>query len=277
MNLRADQGERLIAFLQGRFQDVSGKFLRKVLDANQCKVNGQVERFGSRMLKKGDWIELSPGWENRICRKWTFDTLYEDEEIQIVNKPAGWICDPKSALLTFGPHRFLVHRLDKETTGALILAKNLEVKNLLFEMFEQRQIGKEYLAIVDGIPTQKKGEIRSFLMKKGFFEGQTIWGSGPKGFLAITEWETLRSSHEISLLRVYPQTGRTHQIRVHMAEMGHPIVIDRQYAKKYSCSLFGVRTLLHAERLHLNFKGRVIDVKAPLFPDMEACVPQNGS
>lgn len=266
LNWRSSREEKLIAFLQGKLGDYSGKFLRKMLDANHCKINGQVERFGSRRLSRGDFIELSPKWNRRESCAWTFDTLYEDEFLKVVNKPAGWICDPKEALKTFGKELQLVHRLDKETTGALLLAKG--DPEPFFKLFEERVVEKEYLAIVDGVPQKNEGEIRSFLMKKSFFQGQTIWGSGPKGLTAITRWKKLASGRDASLISLFPETGRTHQIRVHMAEMGHPILIDRQYAKTFRCPVSSPRIMLHAARLKFAFQGKIIDVRAPLFLDM---------
>lgn len=264
MKWRASREEKLISFLQGALGNYSGKFLRKVLDSNYCRINGQVERFGSRRLFRGDFIELSPNWKAIETPKWNFETLYENESFKIINKPSGWVCDPKNVAKGF----FLVHRLDKETTGALILAKNEKAKEKLFALFENREVQKTYLAIVDGIPKKEGGEIRTFLMKKGAYQGQTIWGSGPKGLSAITKWEKIANGTDASLISLMPETGRTHQLRVHMAEMGHPILVDRQYAKIFRSSVFSPRVMLHAKRLQFTYEDTLIDVTAPLFSDM---------
>lgn len=267
MMWQVSREDKLIAFLQGRLPDYSGKALRKMLDANGCRINGQVERFASKRIRPGDRVEL----HLKIPKSdWTFTTLYEDDFLKVVNKPAGWVCDPKNVEKGFS----LVHRLDKETTGALILAKG--DPEPLFKLFEERAVEKEYLALVDGIPKQESGEIRSLLMKKGAYQGQTIWGSGPKGLTAITKWKRLSSAGQTSLISLEPETGRTHQIRVHMAEMGHPILIDRQYAKTFRSSLYSPRIMLHASRLCFTFEGKRIDVSAPLFPDMEAVLREAG-
>ncbi|MGB7977868.1 MAG: RluA family pseudouridine synthase [Chlamydiales bacterium] len=262
--------QKLVAFLQGRLGDYSGKFLRKLLEANLCRINGKVERFGSRSLQGGDAVELAPSWKSILApRDSQMEMIYEDDSLKIVNKPSGWICDPKNALKTFGTGHYLVHRLDKETTGLLIVAKNSRSRDELMEMFEKREIGKSYLALVDGIPKEERGERRSFLAKKRVYQGQTIWGSAPQGAAAVTRWERLAAGAQAALLLCEPETGRTHQIRVHLAEMGHPILIDRQYAQQFRCKLFIQRTLLHAYRLQFSFRGRVIDLTAPLFPDMQ--------
>jgi 23S rRNA-/tRNA-specific pseudouridylate synthase len=110
--------QKLVSFLQGHLGDYSGKFLRKLLEANLCRINGRVERFGSRVVKGGDAVELAPSWKSLLTPKSaTFETFYEDEFLKIVGKPAGWICTDKEALQTFGQNHYLVHRLDKDTTG----------------------------------------------------------------------------------------------------------------------------------------------------------------
>lgn len=269
--------QKLVAFLQGQLGDYSGKFLRKLLEANLCRINGRVERFGSRVVQGGDAVELAPSWKsilNPTISK--FETLYEDEFLKIVNKPAGWICTDKEAAKTFGPKHYLVHRLDKDTTGLLIVAKSVVSRDQLMELFEKREIKKTYLALVDGVPKDNGGTRKSFLVKRGSFQGQTIWGSGNDGLTAITHWKRLAVGKNASLVMCEPETGRTHQIRVHMAEMGHPILVDRQYAKTLRCSLFFQRPLLHAYRLQFSFHGKEIDIIAPLFVDIRDALGRVG-
>lgn len=255
--------QKLVAFLQGQLGDYSGKFLRKLLEANLCRVNGKVERFGSKEVKAGDAVELAPSWKSLLTPKLTpIEIVYEDEYLKVVNKPAGCVCSDKE----FGPN--LVHRLDKDTTGLLIVAKNAKTRDQLMEMFKKREISKTYIALVDGVPKKSGGTIQNFLMKKGSFQGQTIYGSGPKGLTAITHWKTVAAGKGAALVLCEPFTGRTHQIRVHMAEMGHPILIDRQYAKSFRCRLFVQRPLLHAYRLRFTFEGKTIDLTAPLLVDI---------
>ena len=261
--------QKLVSFLQGHLGDYSGKFLRKLLEANLCRINGRVERFGSRVVKGGDAVELAPSWKSLLTPKLTtFETFYEDEFLKIVGKPAGWVCTDKEALKTFGPKHYLVHRLDKDTTGLLIVAKSTQSRDQLMELFEKREVEKQYLALVDGVPTEESGVRKSLFAKKGSFEGQTIWGSSSHGLTAVTAWRTVARGKNAALVLCEPETGRTHQIRVHMAEMGHPILVDRQYAKSFRCHLFFQRPLLHAHRLRFSFQGKAIDVTAPVLPDM---------
>lgn len=265
--------QKLVAFLQGQLGDYSGKFLRRLLEANLCRINGRVERFGSRVVNGGDAVELAPSWKSILTPKLTeFETLYEDDHFKIVNKPANWVCTDQQALRSFGPQHYLVHRLDKDTTGLLIIAKSEADRDLLMDLFEKRLISKQYLALVDGVPREAAGVRQSLLGKKGSYQGQTIWGSMGSGLTAITHWKLLSAGKKCSLLLVEPETGRTHQIRVHMAEMGHPILIDRQYAKTFQSSLFIQRPLLHAHRLQFTFQNNQIDLTAPLPADFTSAL-----
>lgn len=264
--------QKLAPFLSEQFGGkYSGKQMRRALEANLCRVNGSIERFGSKALKRGDFVELSPTWKSILSPNLSgMAVIFEDEYFKIVDKATGWICDDRQTLRTFGPKHFLVHRLDKDTTGLLILAKSHAARQKMIDLFEKRQIEKSYLAIVDGIPKKQQGDIESLLAKKGAFEGQTLWGSSSKGLTAQTAWEKVGEGKQCSLLLCKPFTGRTHQIRVHLSEMGHPILIDRQYAKSFRCKLFIQRPLLHAYRLQWvhPFTGKELDLKAPLPVDI---------
>lgn len=275
--------QKLIAFLQFQLGgEISGKSLRKALDANLCRVNGRIERFGSTFLERGDEVQLAPSWKSLLSPNLPsltgFETVYEDEFFKIVNKPAGWVCEQNQALRSFGPKHYLVHRLDKDTTGLLIVAKRNDAKEKLMELFEQRKIMKSYFAVVDGIPREEEGVRKSLLAKKGSFQGQTIWGSSQNGLTAVTHWKRLWKGNQGSLLLCSPETGRTHQIRVHLSEMGHPILVDRQYASSFRCPLFIQRTLLHAARLQFAhpFTEKQIDISAPLPVDIRECLLKLG-
>lgn len=269
--------ENLVAFLQKKIDPISGKALRRLLEKNICRVNGRVERFGSTMLDAGDQVELTTHWQKSVPSPSSKpEILYENSSFLIMNKPIGWVCEPPSLAKTLGSHLFLVHRLDKETTGALIVAKTKQTKEIFLDLFASRKINKTYHALVDRVPKESEGKIETFLQKKRMFDGQTIWGSAKKGLVAITYWKKLFSASNASLIECEPITGRTHQIRVHLAEMGHPILIDRQYARAFSSSLFSPRVMLHARRLQFSFQEEPIDCIAPLFPDMRALLNEAG-
>lgn len=269
--------QKLVAFLQGQLGDYSGKFLRRLLESNLCRINGRVERFGSRTVQGGDAVELAPSWKSLLTpEKASFTTYYEDEFLKVVGKPAGWVCTDSEAVKAFGPKHYLVHRLDKDTTGLLIVAKSVVARDGLMELFEKREVEKQYVALVDGVPVEAGGVRKSLFMKKGSFEGQTIWGSGPKGLTAITGWKRVGVGKNAAAVICEPETGRTHQIRVHMAEMGHPILVDRQYARNFRSSLFAKRPLLHAWHLRFAFQGKQIDLYAPIPSDLREALSMVG-
>jgi len=253
MKILVPASQGLVPFLQSALtKDISGKMVRRLLEANLCRVNGRIERFGSARLQRGDIVEVSPAWKSVATPTLSpkFKTLFENDDLILVDKPVQWVCSEENCRRTFGPHLKLVHRLDKDTTGVLALAKTPKALADATALFAKREAEKEYLAIVDGVPEKKEGVRESDLVKKRVFEGQTVWGSGRGGLHAITHWRVL-SSGTGSLLLCQPYTGRTHQIRVHLAEMGHPILVDRQYAPKFRSAFFATRPLLHAFRLNL--------------------------
>ena len=262
---RVARQQKLLAFLRDELQGkVSVKEIKRAIDEKRCLVNGRIERISTRILSPNDQVEIE-----LLSRKrsFTFPILYEDEWLLIVDKPAGAL----SEKIKIG-RTILVHRLDKETSGALILAKSLEAKEKMVELFRQKAIEKTYYALVDGEVRSKKGRVQNFLVKKRIQHGQPIWGSsktGRPGELALTLWECLEKGKNASLLLCQPITGRTHQLRVHLSEMGHPILGDLQYGKNFTCPLKARRQLLHAFSLHFRhpYTEKEIEIKAPLPED----------
>lgn len=271
MKWLVSETQKLVHFLQQELKpSPSGKVLRRVLEANLCRVNGIVERFGSADVLKGSVVELSPAWQSLAAPKLNkFASLYEDEHLLIVDKPMGWICTDEECTKAFGAKRYLIHRLDKDTTGVLLIAKSTEVREAMIRLFRDKKVEKLYYAIVDGVPKEERGVRKTFFAKVGFFEGQTCWGSRARGLEAETHWKVLAKGKNATLLACQPITGRTHQIRVHLAEMGHPILVDRQYAKSYRSKFFATRPLLHAARIRFlhPLSEAAIDVKAPIPTD----------
>jgi 23S rRNA pseudouridine955/2504/2580 synthase/23S rRNA pseudouridine1911/1915/1917 synthase len=274
-----ESGSKLLAFLIQRLEGkYSARFLKRLIEHNSCLINGRTERFASTFLGKGDHIRLylehADSQVSRLVEPSRI--LFEDEALLIYNKPAGINCDEKGILqLWKSPSSSLqlVHRLDRDTTGVLILAKQGAIFDHLVKQFKQFQVHKRYLAIVDGAMDQAKGKIENYLGKKKAFAGQTIWGkvSADHGLYACTEWDRLKRGQMASLVACYPKTGRTHQIRIHMAEMGHPILGDFQYGKLFQCSYRPQRVLLHAENIQFYHPLTEIKVNfiAPLPDDFK--------
>lgn len=211
--------------------------------------------------------------------------LYEDDDVLVVNKPAGILVHPigghyKDTLSNMVSAYYQKHseditirpvgRLDKDTSGAVIFAKN----KIAAARFSQKNCGsgfeKEYLAIVSGIPDHLKGEIRFPL---GCCPGQPLkMRVDSNGKSAITSYKVEKIFSSSSLLRVRIATGRTHQIRVHMANIGHPLLGDQLYGTEESLSLKGFsRTALHAVSVQFPhpFSGQKIRIEAPLPEDFE--------
>ncbi len=256
----ADSGMKLADYLLKMvpaFKSI--RSIKSQLDSSSCEINGRTEKFGSRILGAGDAIKFYPKL-NAIQKNSTFHTsqiLFEDSDLIIYDKPSGLTCDEKgviACLKPLFPTVQLVHRLDRETSGLLILSKNSETYLKMVLQFKEFQIQKEYLAIVDGEMKVDQGVIENYLIKKQVYQGQTIWGASPagSGLYSKTTWYCKATSRCASIVSCHPKTGRTHQIRVHMAEMGHPILGDYQYGKKFVCQQRPERVLLHAVGLNFN-------------------------
>lgn len=249
---------------------------------NRCRIN--------YTLTNGDILNLTLEEETSVSHIVPLfrpiSILYEDDDVLVVNKPAGILVHPvgghyKDTLsnmvsayyqkqkedITIRP----VGRLDKDTSGAVIFAKN----KIAAARFSQKNCNsgfeKEYLAVVSGIPDKAKGEICSPLSR---CPGKPLkMQVDSNGKSAFTSYKVEKTFSSASLLRVKIATGRTHQIRVHMASIGHPLLGDRLYGTEKSLSLEGFsRTALHAASVQFQqpFSGQIIRIEAPLPEDFEA-------
>lgn len=207
--------------------------------------------------------------------------LYEDKDIVVINKPAGLTVQPGIANETGtitdwfasrypGRRGGLVHRLDKDTSGVLVLAKTPAAHAYFKQQFKKRRVKKEYLAIVFGIPKASDGRITRPLTRSRRNPLRRMIDEAGKP--AITEWQLEKKlGHKYALLRVFPFTGRTHQIRVHLHFIGHPIVGDKLYTFKRQHPPSGVtHQLLHAHQLTLTLlSGKRKTFIAPLPEDFQ--------
>jgi RluA family pseudouridine synthase len=183
-------------------------------------------------------------------------------------KPAGIVSEQKNF------KGELVHRLDKETSGVILVAKDSKTLEKMIELFKARQVEKEYLAIVEGLVYLQKKTIVSNLAPRHRFQGQVVYASAPVGKEAITEIELKGKGDKASLLLCRPITGRTHQIRVHLKESGHPILGDYHYAKTFSIET--KRHMLHAHRISFPhpYTREKIEVIAPIPSDFIATLTE---
>ncbi|CUI17090.1 RNA pseudouridylate synthase family protein [Candidatus Protochlamydia naegleriophila] len=252
-----ESGSKLISFLSRHLGDTySSRYLKRAIEGNCCRINRRVERFASTLLGTGDLVSLvlEPSLVSFPYRVEPTRILFEDEDLLAYDKPAGVSCDEEGMIALFKPSHpsiRLIHRLDRQTTGVLLLAKNALAFDSLVKQFKQLLVHKSYLALVDGVMPKSQGVIENYLGKKRTYAGQAIWGEVKpvNGLYACTEWKCLKKGKTASCIQCLPKTGRTHQIRVHLSEMGHPILGDYQYGKRFECPYKAKRYLLHAEEI----------------------------
>ncbi|WP_166157751.1 RluA family pseudouridine synthase [Neochlamydia sp. AcF84] len=255
----AESGQKLVNFLKEKLgSSYSARQIKSCIEYNGCYVNHRLEHFASTVLAKGDKVSLPAGiLQKKPSVSFHFlpsQIIYEDEELLVYNKPAGVASDGQvliEALKAYNVRWELLHRLDRDTTGLLMFTQGKAFREKMVTAFKKQEIDKVYLALIDGIPRQEAGSINNYLGKIHGYLGQSLWGSVPpaKGQQALTAWKVQKKGPKASLVHCYPRTGRTHQIRVHMSEMGHPILGDRQYGKLFHCSYYSPRCLLHAYEL----------------------------
>lgn len=292
-----EDGVRLDRWLKKNYPEATFSNLQKILRTGQLRVDGKRAK-GDMRLVKGQLIRVPPQLavpvpknEKGMTKK---DTdfiqslvLYKDEHIIAINKPAGLatqggtkinrhIDGMLDGLADGGVRPHLVHRLDKDTSGILLLARNPKIAKLMGEMFQGRDIRKYYWAITVPAPVQHQGKIKSTIAKVGGPGGEKVRGvSEEKGKTAITYYQVMETAGtKLAWVAFWPKTGRTHQIRVHALEMGCPLLGDYKYC--YSQPLLEeLRELpnmlhLHARRIILPHPvtGKRLDITAPLDPHM---------
>lgn len=240
-----DAGKRLDVFLRENIEGLSAKKLKEALLFFTCKVNQKVERFASYKVKSGDLISFnqqlyhseSPKYDEKII-------LYEDEHYLVINKPPHLTCDIEKINQFLNKNLYLVHRLDKQTTGILVLAKNLQALSSMEDLFRKRKVEKNYFAIVVGSFSYPKIKVSKPIKKVQTFDGGGLWQCHPQGLKALTVFNLIEAQKKISLVKCQPVTGRTHQIRVHLAQLGFPLLGDYLYGKEQA--IIYKRFMLHS-------------------------------
>ncbi len=302
-------GKRIDAYLASRYPDYSRSVIQKVIDANAVLINGSATKASYR-VREGDviraWLpELAD--DAFVPEDIPFEVIFEDAAFVVVDKPPGLITHPGrgnwsgtmvnalqfhfDALSTVGgEHRpGIVHRLDRDTSGLLIVAKDDKAHRELSLQFETRTIRKEYLALVYGSPSRDSDFIEKPLgTHPTQREKVAVRAIEDGGKEASTFYEVRERFDGFALVRCKPRTGRTHQIRVHLAHVGHPVVADKAYSGRAALTLGDLlgpdnpdaarvllaRQALHAHALDLRhpFTGEPLHFVAPLPADIAAAL-----
>ena len=282
---------RLDVFLTDKHPKQSRSRIQKWIASGAVTVNGKTITKTGYMLEEDDIVVLNtpePEPTQILAEEIHLDVIYEDDDMLVINKPAGMVVHPGAghasgtvvnAALAHSPEMEgiggegrpgVVHRLDKDTSGILLLAKNDFTHRWLQEQFRLREIHKVYIALVDGKPPTREGIIEACDRRDPSHRKQMAVIQSDRGRDAVSRYLTLKEYGEHTLLEVHPSTGRTHQIRLHLAFIGCPITGDRLYGHKKT-SLEISRHFLHAEKITLQLPGskQEITFEAPLPEDLD--------
>ena len=277
--------DRADIFIKSKFPQFSRSQIQKLISSKNITINNSSIK-SSTEIKYNDKITIKiPKIDKTplIASEIKIEIIYQNSELLIVNKPHGIVVHPSkghsndtviNALLgmdikfeaNLGQTKpFLVHRLDKDTSGLLLVAKNEKMYSYLTEIQKKRKIKKNYLAVIKGVPDKKYATIDASISRNKSHRKKMSVNS--KGRKSLTTYKVIKSNDSMSLIELELHTGRTHQIRVHMQALGHPIIGDTLYGKK---SKLIDRQLLHAYKLEFkDNKNNEISVKNEPGKDMK--------
>jgi 23S rRNA pseudouridine1911/1915/1917 synthase len=281
-------GVRLDKFVSENCPGLSRSQAQKIIDDGFVMVNGLIEKV-SHKTETGERIEITlppPAPSGLLPEAIPVKILFEDDDLLVIDKPAGMTVHPApghpshtlvNAVLshlseiedeTDVSRPGIVHRLDKDTSGVMLVAKNNVALANLSDQFKSHSVKKVYLALVKGVLKPERGVIEAPIGRdSGDRKKMAITGES-RGRQARTNYRVLRYIGKNSLLEITPETGRTHQIRVHLAAIGYPVIGDATYGKK---SAFLNRQFLHAHRLgfYLPSSGKFVEFESPLPEDLQ--------
>jgi 23S rRNA pseudouridine1911/1915/1917 synthase len=281
-----ETGERLDRYLAEELEDLSRSRIQQLIEGGNVLINGKVCNSKKVIVKQSDCIILEvPEAQplELVAENIPLDILYEDDSLIVVNKPAGLVVHPApghpngtlvNALLAHCPNLpgiggvqrpGIVHRLDKDTTGAIAIAKTEFAHKHLQAQLKAKSARREYLGIVYGAPKTENGTINLPIGRHPVERKKMAVVSTEKsGREAVTHWRILERLGNFTLIQFQLETGRTHQIRVHTTQIGHPIVGDLLYGSGRSVGVNLTGQALHAWRLTLQHPvtAEVIEVTA---------------
>ena len=294
----AIRGQRLDKALSGLLPQFSRARLQQWIDDGLVTVDGKPAK-GKAIMLGDEEVHVQPKPADAdnayLAEPVPLDVVHEDDELIVIAKPVGLVVHPAAGnwsgtllngLLHRWPHLSgvpragIVHRLDKDTSGLMVVAKTMRAQTDLVRQLQDRSVGREYLALVWGQPVSS-GRIDAAIGRHPRERTKMAVSKSPLAKPAITHYQKLASGsldgRTVALLRCQLETGRTHQIRVHLASIGFPIVGDAVYGKHHLINVFP-RQALHAEKLGLLHpgSGEPVDWQQPVPSDMASLLQQAG-
>jgi 23S rRNA pseudouridine1911/1915/1917 synthase len=286
-----ETGVRLDVYLTACLPEFSRSRIQGLIKDGFVNVEAEMVTKTGRTLELGEQIQIRippPVPSGLVAEKIPLDIVFENSDLVMVNKPAGMVVHPSPghqhgtlvhAALGYIPELEgiggeerpgIVHRLDKDTSGLIVIAKNERAHRWLQEQFKSRKVEKIYLALVDGRPPTPAGRVEAPIGRNTTHRKLMAVVPLEKGRQAVSEYRTLESFADHTLLEVHPLTGRTHQIRVHLAFLNCPVVADTVYGKRKPTVPLE-RHFLHAYKLKIVLPmDEVATVfEAPLPPDLQ--------
>ncbi len=287
---KSGAGKRLDAWLANEQPEHSRARWQALIDEDHVTVNGEPVKRNFK-LREGDevkWTIPEPVSTEVLPEDIPLDILYEDAHMIVIHKPAGLVVHPaagneKGTLVNALLHHCtdlagiggeirpgIVHRLDKDTSGVMVIAKTEAALNALAHQFKYRETEKEYLAIVRGVPTPRHKRIATTIGRHPVHR-KKMAVDVRNGRHAVSYYEVVEAFDRSALIRVRIETGRTHQIRVHMAYLKHPVIGDKLYGRTRVDGIHAERQMLHAAKLSIAHPdtGERMYFSAPLPKDME--------
>lgn len=289
-------GQRLDNFLARQLKDLPRGALYRLIRTGQVRVNGGRSK-PDRKLSTGDEVRIPPvevrepgstTVSDAVCAQIEASITYEDGDLMVVNKPSGIAVHGGSGLawglidvarqIRPGQSIELVHRIDRETSGCLVLAKNGPALKTLGDQFRQNQVVKRYLCLMDGVLADDSVTVDVPILetRKG---GEKFMRADPSGRSASTCFQRLQTYGKATYAQAAIETGRTHQIRVHARHIGAPLAGDRRYSERQAVRTWKDRGLsrlfLHASELEVAGPGgTMLTFSAPLPDDLRNCLDQ---
>jgi len=280
--------QRLDKFLVDRMPEFSRSRLQSLIKRGAVTVNGNIAQKSGQMLELNANVHVivpPPEPSKFIPEQIPLDIIFENDDLLVVNKAAGMVVHPAAghnsgtlvhAVLAHAPdiegvggeqRPGIVHRLDKNTSGLIVLAKNDHAHHYLSDQFQERIVEKIYIALVDDAPPTSKGRIEAAIGRDMTNRKAMAVTTPGKGRSAVSEYYTEESFPSHTLLKVKPTTGRTHQIRVHLAFIGCPVVGDTLYGRRHPTIPLN-RHFLHAATLSISIPNeshpRIFETPLPV-------------